>query len=46
MTFELFHIFALDGVIPDLYILNMGETGPCIGQGCEKKNENYNLWPH
>jgi hypothetical protein len=34
---ELFHIFTLDGVIPDLYILHMGETGPCIGQGYERK---------
>jgi hypothetical protein len=34
---ELFHIFTLDGVISDFYILHMGEIGPCIGQGREKK---------
>jgi hypothetical protein len=28
---ELFHIFTLDGVILDLYILHMGEASPCIG---------------
>jgi hypothetical protein len=38
--------FTLDGVISDLYILHVGETGPCIVQGCVKKNENYNLWSH
>jgi hypothetical protein len=34
---ELFHIFTLDGVIPDLYILHMGEIGPSVGHGCERK---------
>jgi hypothetical protein len=36
--------FTLDGVIPDHYILHVGEFGPCIAQGCTK-NKNYNLWP-
>jgi hypothetical protein len=37
--------FTLDGVISDLYILHVGETGPCSVQGRVKKNENYNVWP-
>ena len=31
--------FTLEGVISDLYILHVGEVGPCISQGCARKNE-------
>jgi hypothetical protein len=36
------YLFTLDGVIPDPYILHVGEFGPCITQG-NTKNKNYNL---
>jgi hypothetical protein len=38
------YFFTLDGVIPDPYILHVGEFGPCIAQG-RAKNKNYNQWP-
>jgi hypothetical protein len=34
------YFFTLDGVIPDLYILHVGEAGPYIAQGYIRKNEN------
>jgi hypothetical protein len=29
--------FTLDGVNPDIYILHVGEAGPCIAQGWARK---------
>jgi hypothetical protein len=33
------YFFTLDGVISDLYILHVGEAGPCIAQGCIKNEK-------
>jgi hypothetical protein len=39
------YFFTLDGVILDLYILHVGEAGPCIAQGCAKNEKLQPMAP-